>query len=147
MCEELPGDADRMPISAEGSPDGTVGSGLQISHTVQKSREIKMTKSSGRLACPADTIDGYYWTTGGGLAQFTLRILECENGWRQTNSTARFRFCSISGRLCLFDAHSSKWQENAWGWVAPSYSDISTRAVTLSAQSWASSLTVCPGLF
>ena len=25
MCEELPGDADRMPISAEGSPDGTVG--------------------------------------------------------------------------------------------------------------------------
>ena len=25
-------------------------------------------------------IDGYYWTTSGGLAQFTLRILECENG-------------------------------------------------------------------
>ena len=91
------------------------------------------------------SIDGYYWTTGWGLAQFTLRILECENGWRQTNSTARFRFCSILGRLCLFDAHSSKWQENARGWVAPSY--ISTRPVTLSAQSWASSLTVCPALF
>ena len=82
MCEELPGDAARMPISAEESRAGwcTHGPSVQISHTVQKSREIKMTKSSGRLAYPADTIDGYYWTTGGGLAQFTLRILECENG-------------------------------------------------------------------
>ena len=155
MCESLPagpGSYGRipvrlmdctMPISAKlgmartGALTGTWEHGLHDTPhlcrylTVQKSREIKMTKSAPTCRVSRQILTTTIGRQEGGLAQFSLRIQECENGWRQTNSTAEFRFCSILGRLCLFNAQSSKWQKNAWGHGCTSMTEISTQPVIL----------------
>ena len=92
--------------------------------TVQKSREIKMTKSAPTCRVSRLILTATIGRQVGGLAQFPLRIQECENGWRQTKSTARFRFCSILVRLCLLNAQSCKWQKNAWGPSTSSHSNL-----------------------
>ena len=95
---------------------------------------------------PSDIDWRCYWTTvGGALAQFRSRILECENGWRQTKWTERFRFCSISCGLCL-DAALSSCHGGMLGGTRPgSHSLLSTRSLlnieTQLGVSWTLSLT------
>ena len=128
------------PYSAKSGRPGRAGDSrysefVQISHTLlcaeiggNQNDEIGAGQGRDRLVAqvgpvrqPSDIDWRCYWpTVGAALAQFRSRILECENGWRQTKWTERFRFCSISGGLCLDAALSScdsldRGMLGAWG--------------------------------
>ena len=128
------------PYSAKSGRPGRAGDSrysefVQISHTLlcaeiggNQNDEIgagqgrdRLVAQAGPVRQPSDIDWRCYWpTVGAALAQFRSRILECENGWRQTKWTERFRFCSISGGLCLDAALSScdsldRGMLGAWG--------------------------------